>query len=110
MVIEKDFTELTEILFEKSIAIDDTSYLVIYGMHINGGFICIPNHNIGCEASYMDYSTDFNQEKLIKAGMAAAAAEEIAAYIDNWLKDNKELMEKKRAAAQQAMIKRLNLK
>lgn len=103
MTIEKDYTEGTEVLFEKNIAIGGYTYLVIFGVHINGGFICIPNFGVGCEASDFKYQVGFNQDKMIKAGLNEEAAKEIALYIDSWLQDNSELMQQKREAAQSRM-------
>ena len=49
--LEHDFTKNTKVYFEHSVEINDNSYLIIFGHHINGGFIAIPNWNICCEAS-----------------------------------------------------------
>ena len=106
-MIEKDYTTEAQVLFEHSLAIGGLSYLVIYGMHINGGFICIPNWNIGCEAANNEYSIDFNTDKLINAGMKEEDAREIAAYIDNWLLDNKELMQELREEANNRLLENL---
>ena len=107
MKIENDYTEDAAILFEKNMAIGGYTYLVIFGMHINGGFICIPNHNIGCEASNLEYQIDYNKDKLVKCGLSEDAAQEIAAYIDSWLMDNAAIVEEKRKAAQDRLMQRL---
>lgn len=96
MTVEKDYTEDAEILFEKNIVIGGYAYLVIFGVHVNGGFVCIPNFGIGCEASDFAYQVGYNQEKLMKAGLSEEAAREIALYIDSWLQDNNELIRQKR--------------
>jgi len=85
---EGDFTGSTRILFERSLAIEGFPYLVIYGEHVNGGFICIPNKNIGCEAATFPDSQDYNEEKMTKAGLKESAAREIADYIDAFIKGN----------------------
>ena len=40
-----------------------SSFYIIFGKYINGGYICIPEWNVGCEmASYQD--TFWNMERL----------------------------------------------
>lgn len=39
---------------EISVEIGDYSYLVIYGLHINGGFCAIPQSGVSCELSAHD--------------------------------------------------------
>lgn len=56
------------------------NYLVIFGHHINGGFIAIVNYGICCEASSPD-SINYNTERLIRAGMTRKHAQEVAASI-----------------------------
>jgi hypothetical protein len=107
MKLDKDYTEDCKILFEHSISYNDLSYLVIFGMHINGGFICIPNHNIGCEAADIEGSIEFNTNKLIKCGVGKGAAAAIAEYIDNWISENSELVRAERTAANERLMKRL---
>lgn len=34
---------------EISVNHNGSSYLIIYGQHVNGGFFCIPNHQVGGE-------------------------------------------------------------
>lgn len=54
---------VAKVLFEISIDIGGSNYLVIYGRHINGYFCCIPNWSFGCE---MAEPADifYNTEKL----------------------------------------------
>lgn len=81
---EHDFTSDVKIHFEHSIEVNGMTYLVIFGTHVNGGFICIPNHNWGCEASDYANSAGYNAGKLIEAGATKEVAKAIAEYIDNW--------------------------
>ena len=65
---------------EFSIDIDGTSYLVIYGTHINGGWCAIPSHSISCEmGNPMDII--YNTERLSAVGIDQAAAIIIAGAI-----------------------------
>ena len=90
MKLESDFTSETKIYFEHNICIGGFTYLVIFGRHINGGFICVPNWKWGCEATDLRYSVGYNKEKLMIAGANEEVAEQIARYIENWLEENKE--------------------
>lgn len=87
--LESSFTTDVKIYFEHNIAIGGYTYLVIFGKHINGGFICVPNWKWGCEASDYNNSVGYNKEKLIEAGAGEEVAEAIAKYIDEWIKINK---------------------
>ena len=83
--LESSFTSNVKIYFEHNIAIGGYTYLVIFGKHINGGFICVPNWKWGCEASDHINSAGYNKEKLVEAGADEEAAEAIAKYIDGWI-------------------------
>ena len=106
-MLEQDFTKESKILFEHSLAIGGNTYLVIYGVHINGGFICIPNYKIGCEAASLTMQEEFNKEKMIEAGLKEEPAAAIARYIEEWLTKNEEAMQQVRAEANNRMIERL---
>ncbi len=80
--LEKDFSDSTKIIFEHSLEIEGKSYLIIFGHHINGGFICIPSRNIGCEISDLPYRSDYNTKRLIEAGLKEKTARMIADYIE----------------------------
>jgi hypothetical protein len=88
VIKENDFTSDTKVYFEHNIAIGGYTYLVIFGRHINGGFICVPNWKWGCEASDLQYSSGYNKEKLMAAGANEEVAEQIARYIEEWLEEN----------------------
>lgn len=90
--LQHDFTGSMEVLFEHDIAFDGFSYLVIFGKHINGGFIAIPNWNICCEASALPDNAAYNTEKLVRAGMKKKTARAIADYISGAM-ELKEAME-----------------
>ena len=73
---KNDYTDSCHIYFERTINVSGYSYLVIFGTHINGGFICIPNWKISCEASNLPYSKDYNMQRLITAGISEHFLEE----------------------------------
>ncbi len=75
-----DYTDKAKIIFERDIQFNGCSYLVIYGRHVNGGFIAIPNWNICTEAGDSD-GILYNAEKLTLAGMEPSAALTLAEYI-----------------------------
>lgn len=81
-LFEYDWTPTAKIYFEHTISVNDNSYLVIFGRHINGGFIAIPNWNISCEATDILPSAGFNREKLVQAGLDENAAIAIANYVE----------------------------
>ena len=83
-----DYTKNCEIFFEQSLDINGFSYLVIFGHHINGGFIAIPGWNIACEASGFSGNENYNIQKLADAGLPVNVAEVIAEKIDEWLKSH----------------------
>lgn len=85
----KDFTENTKIFFEQELQFNGCSYLVIFGRHINGGFIAIPNWNISAELS-ADGSILYNAEKLEQSGLEPATALTIATHIKETLESEGE--------------------
>lgn len=87
--LEHDFTASVKIYFEQNLEIGGMTYLVIFGAHINGGFICVPNHGWGCEASDYVNSANYNAAKLIESGAPKEVAVAIAEYINNWCKNAK---------------------
>lgn len=80
---QSEFTDKVKIIFEDSVSWNGYSFLVIYGKHVNGGFIAIPNWKICCEASSFQDDSFYNKEQLIQAGMKEDMAEAVAVYIDN---------------------------
>lgn len=66
--IVQDFTKSIKIYFEHDISLNGYNYLIIYGKHINGCFIAIPNWEISCEASCRSNDVFFNMERLKQAG------------------------------------------
>lgn len=85
--LEQDFTGSIKIYFEHSLSFNGYSYLVIFGRHINGGFIAIPNWNKCTEASRFIGDVWENTERLKKQGLNKETAQAIAEYIDNKLKE-----------------------
>lgn len=83
VTFEHDYTDSIKIHFEHNIEIEGMTYMVIFGTHINGGFICIPNHGWCCEASDFANSAAYNTRKLIEAGAAKEVAKAIAEYIED---------------------------
>ena len=79
-LFKRDYTYSTSIVFEHELEINGCSFLVIFGKHIYGGFIAIPNWGICCEAS-ADGSYLYNTEKLISSGLDKTSSETIASYI-----------------------------
>ena len=67
-------------LFEVPVNANGSYFLVIYGKHVNGGFCCIPNRDLGCEMSTPD-DTFYNFEKLINAGLNEPDAKAVALAI-----------------------------
>lgn len=94
----KDFTKHCGIYFEHSIDDDNWSYDVIFGYHINGAFIAVPNWKVSCEAS--DDLHNSNESKLIEAGLNEVQAKTVAGHINVWLEDNEELVKGRRAEQQ----------
>lgn len=93
MIIKRaqEWTKSTSIHFERTLEIEGVSYLVIYGEHINGGFIAIPNWNICCEAASgsSNISTvHYNAERLVLSGLDEETAITIARYIDDYIFEN----------------------
>lgn len=99
-----DYTDGCNVYFEHTISFGDLSYLILFGHHVNGGFICILNHGWVCEASDSTYSVDFNMNNLIRAGATPEVALEIARYIDNWIRDNEDTVSLVRTAADDRML------
>lgn len=71
-----DCEETTEI----SVDSNGWNFLVIYGKHINGYYIAIPNHNVCCEAAEPD-DTFYNEDMLLRAGIGETEAADIALAI-----------------------------
>ncbi len=70
------------IMFESHIDIGDSSYLIIFGKHINGYFCAIPSHNICCEMMKPDRVIE-NFHYLLEAGLDEHVAKSIATAICN---------------------------
>ena len=87
--MKKDYSKNCEIYFEHSLDISGFSYLVIFGHHINGGFIALPGWNITCEASAFADNNGYNAQRLATAGLPENVAEFIAEDIDTWIKSRK---------------------
>lgn len=70
---------------ELSVDYNGNNYMVIYGRHINGGFCCIPNWNVGCELSQPE-DVFWNREKLssiVGNGAAKVIANAIMQHAQN---------------------------
>jgi hypothetical protein len=90
-----DFTKYCGIYFAHTIDDADWSYTVIFGYHINGAFIAVPNWKVSCEASDDLYNS--NESKLIEAGLNEIQAKTVSGHINIWLKDNEELVKQCKA-------------
>ena len=80
----KDYTEKTHVIFEHDVQFNGCSYVVIFGRHINGGFVAVPNWNVCAEVS-ADGSILYNAERLEECGLDQAAALTIARHIKTTL-------------------------
>ncbi len=69
-----------EALFEIDVNTDGSSYIVIFGKHINGYFCCIPNWNLGCEMTSPS-NINYNMNKLKACGLKEQTALGIARAI-----------------------------
>lgn len=67
---------------ELSIDCNGWNFLVIFGKHINGYYIAIPNHNICVEAACAA-DTFYNEGRLLAAGVGKKEAAEIAEIISS---------------------------
>ncbi len=76
-----------EALFEVSFDANGSYFLVIYGRHANGGFCCIPNWGISCEAGDSQ-DVFYNTEKLSDAGLTWDDAEAVAKVIKQFGEQN----------------------
>lgn len=76
-----------EALFEVSFDANGSHFLVIYGKHGNGGFCCLPNWGISCEAGDAD-DVFYNTEKLSGAGLTWNDAEAVAKVIKQFGEPN----------------------
>lgn len=65
-------------LDELSLDFDGINYLVIFGHHVNGGFIALPNAGICVEGSGDPNETGYNSEQLQLAGLSKDHADTIA--------------------------------
>lgn len=83
--LETDFTANLKPYFEHSLTVNGYNYLVIFGKHINGGFIAIPNWNICTEASGYKGDISENTERLFNQGLNRETAHAIAEHIDSYL-------------------------
>lgn len=81
-LFEHDWTPAVKIYFEHTLSVNDSAYLIIFGRHINGGFIAIPNWGICCEASDNLPTSSYNREQLVQAGLDENAAIAIANYVE----------------------------
>ena len=87
----RDFTNNFKICFEHYFEIHNKNCLIIFAHHINGGLIAIPDWNICCEASAHYGNVLENTNRLINFGVDESIARKIATYIDNLLKENREV-------------------
>ena len=82
---EHDHSKWLSNIREHTIAVNGTTYLVMWGHHINGGFIALPGKGYACEAADSDGFSDiaYNTDKLELAGCPEYLAAIIATYIRN---------------------------
>jgi len=104
---ERDYSDECGIYFEHEISCFGYSYLIIFGYHINGAYICVPHWNWGCEATDVICSVEFNKEQLMKAGARNDVAYEISKYIDKWLQNNQIIVNEIRNNRNQKMLQKI---
>lgn len=63
---------------EMSLDFDGLNYLVLFGHHVNGGFIALPNAGVCVEASGDPNETGYNSEQLQLVGIPEDHADTIA--------------------------------
>ena len=92
---------------EISVDWDGNNYLVIYGRHMNGWFIAIPNWQTSTEAAHPSDSF-YNMEKLTRALKSNEAARAIAdalrahwKYMEHLREEQKEKMREKEQAQEE---------
>jgi len=68
---------------EISVDYNGFSYVVIYGEHVNGGFFCIPNFQVGGELSSETTDVLWNSESIGRALEDMEAGKAIARAIKN---------------------------
>ena len=86
--LSRNFADACKIFFAMDIESDGLAHYVIFGKHINGGFIALPRNGISAEQS-LNNNRGYNVEKLIQAGMSEKTAEDIVAFCEDWIKKNK---------------------
>lgn len=75
------------VIFEASIAVNEHSFLLIYGEDINGYWCCIPNWDVGGKMSSPDH-IHYNQQQLEIYGIEPADARGVAQAIAQVAKDH----------------------
>lgn len=89
MNIKIETTYKAKVFFESSVSVNGSSYLIIYGEHINGYFCCIPNYGWGCEMAEPS-DVFYNCNKLMsECGVPIDIANAIAKSIESKDKDMK---------------------
>lgn len=63
---------------EISLDFDGLNYLVLFGHHVNGGFIALPNAGVCVEAAGDPNDTFYNSEQLTLVGIPQDHADTIA--------------------------------
>lgn len=63
---------------EISLDFDGLNYLVLFGHHVNGGFIALPNAGVCVEAAGNPEETGYNSEQLQLVGIPRDHADTIA--------------------------------
>lgn len=74
-------------VYEVSYDVGGYNYLLIFGSHINGMFLCVPNWGIGCELAGDHKAVYYNKCNIAAAGLDLSASEAIAKFICDFLED-----------------------
>lgn len=86
--MSKNFASSCTVFFAGNVEHDGFSHYVIFGKHINGGFVAIPSLGISAEQS-LHNDRGYNVNKLTGAGMEEKTAEAIADFCADWIRENK---------------------
>ena len=87
VIREASFTGECKIYFAHKVKIGQNAYFIIFGRHVNGYFVALPEWGIACN---VEYGANLYCEpgNLIAVGVQEDEAKAIAGYISDWLEQN----------------------
>ncbi len=86
--MSKNFASACKVFYAGNVEHNGYSHYVIYGKHINGGFVALPGLGISAEQS-LHNDRGYNVGKLKAAGMDEGTAEAIVDFCADWKRANK---------------------